>query len=338
MNETHIDSNRKELIVNRLEQFKKKQRRQAYVVTVFWFLLVAGFTIVISSFIQLHEAPIRNLILSFLCGVVIVNWIYFIPFLGILLIVTIRTRSRNFFFQLFPNLGLLVIITIAALSNFIEFKEDLLTFLFIGALLTIVVLECVFLRLVIKGARENKKPLFLWNFFQDSFEAYSSTIVSQQALLIHEVQNGYSQRPFFTNFPEITQYCSSLTKFKSQIQEYIHFLTERSELICWEIRENSVTLYPRMLMGNPDLGLGIKYLWVLFYKIIKKDGLTTVTINYNSQELSLRIAKQDYDLLNDVTYYLLGQLLLERFKQSIIAFLEDNHERAYSILFPLKGS
>ncbi len=162
--------------------------------------------------------------------------------------------------------------------------------------------------------------------------------MSQQALLIHEVQNGYSQRPFFANFPEITQYCSSLPKFKSKVQEYIHFLTERSELIGWEIRENLVTLYPRMLMGNPNLGLGIKYLWVLFFKIIKKDGLTTITINYNSQELSLRIAKQDYDLLNDVTYHLLGQLLLERFKQSIIAFLEDDHERAYSILFPLKGT
>ncbi|MFX0211727.1 MAG: hypothetical protein ACFFDT_37470 [Candidatus Hodarchaeota archaeon] len=338
MNETYLDRNRKELILKRVEQFKRKQKKQAYIVTTFWFLLVAGFTIVISSFFQLHEVPIRNIIISFLCGVVIVNWIYFIPFLGILLIVTIRTRSRNFFFQLFPNLGLLVIITIATLSNFIEFKEDILTFLFIGVLLMIVILECVFLRLVIQGARENKKPLFLWNFFQDSFEAYSSTIVSQQALLIHEVQNGYSQRPFFTDFTEITQYCSSVTKFKSQIREYIHFLTERSELIGWDIRDSSVTLYPRMLMGNPDLGLGIKYLWVLFFKIIKKEGLTTITINYNSQELSLRIAKQDYDLLNEVTYHLLSQLLLERFKQSIIAFLEDNRERAYSILFPLKGS
>ncbi|MFX1283388.1 MAG: hypothetical protein ACFFB5_07025 [Promethearchaeota archaeon] len=338
MNETYIDRNRKELILKRLKEFKRKQRRQAYIVTTFWFLLVAGFTIVISSFFQFHEAPVRNMIVSFLCGIVLVNWIYFIPFLGILIIITIRTRSRNFFYQLLPNLGLLVIITIAALSNFIEFKEDFLTFLFIVVLLVIVVLECVFLRLVIKGARENKKPLFLWNFFQDSFEAYSSTIVSQQALLIDEVQNGYSQRPFFTDFPEITQYCSSLTKFESKILGYIHFLTERSELIGWEIRENSVTLYPRMLMGNPDLGLGIKYLWVLFFKIIKKDGLTAITINYNSQELSLRIAKQDYDILNDVTYHLLGQLLLERFKQSIIAFLEDDYEKVYSILFPLKGS
>ena len=89
-------------------------------------------------------------------------------------------------------------------------------------------------------------------------------------------------------------------------------------------------------MGNPDLGLGVKYLWDLLLKIIKKDGLTTVTVNYNSQELSLRIAKQDYELLNDVTYHLLGQLLLERFKQSIAAFFEDDLEKSYSILFPLK--
>lgn len=88
-------------------------------------------------------------------------------------------------------------------------------------------------------------------------------------------------------------------------------------------------------MGYKNYGLGIRYMWEIFLKVIQKKKLTSITINFIEKEISLKVRKEDYNLLNDVTYHLLGQLVIERFKKSILAFLENNQEQAYSILFPL---
>jgi hypothetical protein len=120
------------------------------------------------------------------------------------------------------------------------------------------------------------------------------------------------------------------------MEEYARFLTERSELIGWDIDENSAILYPRVLMGRHDFGLGIRYLWDLLIRIYKKKELTTISISFESREISIRIAREDYDLLSEVTYHLLSQQILERFKQSIITFMEASIEESYKILFPLK--
>ncbi|MFX0181474.1 MAG: hypothetical protein ACFE95_00230 [Candidatus Hodarchaeota archaeon] len=337
MNESFLTKGRKNINSTRLKEFKTKQRKQALIATLTYSIIWVCLTVIFVAVFSMHESPIRNFIYALVLAAVIIYWFVSIPFLGILSVITVQTRSRNFFLQLLPNLGLPVVMTLAALSNFIEFEENLFTLIYIGFLLIIVILESVLLRLVIKGARENKKPLFLWSFYQDSFEAYSSTILAQQALLIEEEKDGYSQRPFFTNLTEISEYCISSAEFRSKIIQYVQFLTNKNELIGWKIEENRAILYPRVLIGQYNFGLGIWYLWNLLIKVIKKKGLTSITLNFSSQELSLKISKEDYNILSDVTYHLLGQLVLERFKRSIISFLENNYEEAYSILFPLEN-
>lgn len=337
MNEYFLTNDKKNINFTRLEEFKTKQRKQALIATFTYSIIWACLTVLLAAVFSIHESPIRNLIYALVFAAVIIYWFVSIPFLSILSVIIAQTRSRNFFLQLLPNIGLPVVMTLATLSNFIEFEENLFTLIYIGFLLVIVILESVFLRLVIKGARENKKPLFLWSFYQDSFEAYSSTILAQQALLIEEEKDGYSQRPFFTNFSEISKYCTSSAEFRSKIRQYVQFLTNKSEIIGWKIEENRAILYPRVLIGQYNFGLGVWYLWSLLIKVIKKKGLTSITLNFSSQELSLRIAKEDYNLLSDVTYHLLGQLVLERFKRSIISYLENDHKEAYSILFPLEN-
>ncbi|MFX0050014.1 MAG: hypothetical protein ACFE8U_01855 [Candidatus Hermodarchaeota archaeon] len=340
MNEISSKSNRRMKIDSRLSEFRNKQKKQAYLVTTVWFIIAISLTILIAVIFQLNESPLRNLISSFVITVVILSWINYIPFLGILISIVVRTRSKNYFKQLFPNLGLLVVITIVALINFIEFKEDLFTALFIGFLLIIIIFESIFLRLVIQDARQNIKPLFIWTFFQDPFMAYKSTILTQQALEllnIEEEQNGYSQRPFFAPFLELNHYCPTEEEFKSKIKDYAIFLTERSDLIGWECKTNIIRLYPRVLIGNPNMGLGIRYLWEVFAKVMRKKDLTYISINYETKELALSVSRQDYDLLNDVTYHLLGKSLLKRFKQSLIAYMKNGPEAAYIELFPLKN-
>ncbi|MHA2247935.1 MAG: hypothetical protein ACXADY_23515 [Candidatus Hodarchaeales archaeon] len=320
-------------VESRLIVFKQKQRKQAILVTVVWFIIATVLTLIIASSFQINESPIRNLIYSFVIAAVFLTWVNFIPFLGILISIVIRTRSKNYFNQLLPNIGFLFIITVVALINFIEIREDPATFLFIGLLLVIIILESIFLRLVVEEARNNTKPLFIWTFFQDPFITFLSTFLTHQALVISEEENGYSQRPFFTSFSEILQLCSSQEKFHAKLKEYAIFLTEKSELIGWDCKNTAITLYPRVLIGNPDLGLGIRYLWDILVKVLRKRDLTYISINYISGEISLSISRQDYALLNNVTFHRLGLSLLERFKKSIITFLTNDPEKSLLELY-----
>ena len=99
-------------------------------------------------------------------------------------------------------------------------------------------------------------------------------------------------------------------------------LTERGDLIGWDIQNNIIKLYPRILLANPNLGLGLRYLWDMLVKIVRKKDLTYLSINYDRKELSLSISYQDYALLDDVTFHLLGQSFLQRYKNKIIAKFE----------------
>jgi hypothetical protein len=119
---------------------------------------------------------------------------------------------------------------------------------------------------------------------------------------------------------------------------YSKFLAEKSELIGWEIRDGQAVLYPRVLLGQADFGVGIRYLWDLWFRIYRKKGLTAITIDYNLEEISLSIAREDYEWLGNVTYHLLAQKILKRFKQSIIAFLGNNLEKSYLSLFAEKAN
>jgi hypothetical protein len=257
-----------------------------------------------------------------------------IPFVGIMMTIVKRTKSRNYFYQVFPTMGILILVTVIAFSSTIRFNEDSIeTIIYIIVLVILLILESILLRLHVQGVKNNKKPLWFYSFFQDTFESYSSTILSQQALNIADLENGYTQRPFFSSFSEIKEICPTLESYHNGLNNYIQFLIERSELIDSEVRKEKVILYPRVLLGHTDFGVGIKYLWSLWLKIYHRRGLTTITIDYSSEEISLTVAREDYEWLGNVTYHILAQKILNQFKLSIIAFLNSEWEKSYSILF-----
>jgi hypothetical protein len=131
--------------------------------------------------------------------------------------------------------------------------------------------------------------------------------------------NGYSQIPFFLSFKEIDEYCATESSFQTEIVRIASNLTERGDLIGWDIQNNIIKLYPRILLANPNLGLGLRYLWDMLVKIIRKKDLTSLSINYDRKELFLSISYQDYALLDDVIFHLLEKSFLERYKNKIIA-------------------
>jgi hypothetical protein len=323
-----------ETVVSRKNEVTDKIRKQKYVLLIFWLIVTSFLTVGYYLVLNFHETPLRSLIFALLFAVTTVNWFINIPFVGIMMIIVIRTRSRNFFYQVFPTIGLLILVTVIAFSSTVRFSEDSVeTVIYTGILLILIVLESIMLRLHVQGIRNNKKPLWFYSFFQDTLESYSSTILSQQALKIADLQNGYTQRPFFASFSEIGGYCSSLKDYYSKMERYTRFLVEKSELIGWDIKDGQVVLYPRVLLGHADFGVGLRYLWELWIRIYRKKGLTAITIDYNLVEISLSIAREDYKWLGNVTYHLLAQQILERFKQSIAAFLDNDLDKSYLSLF-----
>lgn len=327
-----------QLANNRFKKFQREYRKQSYVTIAVWSLIIATLTILIywnqsgSSFSA--YSALRALIMSFFYAIVLVSLYVNIPFLIILAIIYLRARSKNFLFQLIPNLGLHLLIILTAITNFIQLDEnDPLMPFFIILLLLIVFLEMIFLYWSVRTARENRKPIFFWTFYQDSLAAYSSTILSHHALQISEEEDGYSQRPFFLSFSELETRFKEPKVFRENLREYALFLTEKSELIGWDISGNQIILYPRVLLGKYSPGVGLTFLWRLMFRILKKN-LTYIRIDFDSLEISLKVAEEDYQLLSDVTYHLLGFQLLNHFKNSILAFLRGDQKEAYSTLFP----
>jgi len=331
--------NRTEQLMNkRFKKFQREYRKQSYFTIAVWALIIAVLTILIywnqsgSSFSAF--SALRALIMSFFYAIVLVSLYVNIPFLIILTIIYLRAKSKNFLFQLIPNLGLQFLIILTAFTNFIQLDEnDPLMPFFIILLLFIAFFEMIFLYWNVHSVRDNRKPIFFWTFYQDSLAAYSSTILSHHALQINEEENGYSQRPFFLSFSELEDRLKEPETFREKLREYALFLTERSELIGWDISGEQIILYPRVLLGKYSLGVGLTFLWRLMVRILKKN-LTYIRIDFDSQEISLKVAEEDYKLLSDVTYHLLGFQMLNHFKNSILAFITGDREEAYSTLFP----
>ncbi|MFX0202498.1 MAG: hypothetical protein ACFFCW_40850, partial [Candidatus Hodarchaeota archaeon] len=216
---------RMEILPSQVRDIVEKIQKQTYILLIFWSIIIGTLTMIFYFTLRLPFPPARNLISSLLFAIVSVNWYISLPFFGVMLVIVARTKSRNYFYQLFPNLGILLIGTFVAFSNLMDFHEDSVEIrIYIGVLLIIIVLEIIFLRLLISGVKENKKPLFFWTFFQDTREAYASTILSQQALQISDMQNGYSQRPLFAPFSEISKHGTSLTEYQAILESYAKFL------------------------------------------------------------------------------------------------------------------
>ncbi|MFX1516057.1 MAG: hypothetical protein ACFFC6_07105 [Promethearchaeota archaeon] len=329
MNETEQITNK------RFKEFQKEYRKQSNITIAVWGLIIAVLTILIYWNLSNNDfSPLRNLIMSFFFAIVLVSLYVNIPFLIILIVIYFRVRSKNYLFQFIPNFGLQFLIILTVLSNFIRLDEtDPLIPLFIAFLLAIVFFESIFLYWNVRSVQKTRKPLFFWSFYQDSLTAFSSTIISRHALQIAEEENGYSERPFFLSFPELGEHFKDPEIFNTKIREYALFLTERSELIGWDVSQDQIFLYPRVLLGKYSPGVGLTYLWRLMIRVFRKD-LTYIRIDFDSQEISLKVAEEDYQLLSEVTYHLLGFQILLHFKRSILAFIFGNKEEAYSTLFP----
>lgn len=317
-----------DLIHSQILEFNARLRKRAnrnLVFTLFW--VVSGF-IILYAFLYVLKVPFETRIAAIVSILVIISWIFSIPYLGLLVIITFRTKHHDFALQLltllqfaiWPIFSIIGFRVIDSNDAFVVGSFIVLLPGFIGAISSQLIEKSIY-----------------WQTSKNPFEYYSSTILSQHALLISDRHDGYSQRPFFSNFHEIRSYCSSSVDFQLKIKNYVRFLANNGELIGWEVDEITAVLYPRVLMGLSNLPFpyDVRSLYQLLIRVYTKKDLTAVTINFDTEEVSLHINRDDYNELGDVTYHILGEQVLKRIKQSIVAFMQKDLCSSYSALFPV---
>ena len=321
-----------DLIHSQILEFNARQRKKSNKNLVFILLWVVGGIIFLYALLYVLKVPFGARLVVIISIMIVISWIMSIPYLGVLAIITFRTKHPDFALQLLTFLQLAImpiffIIGFSVTDSYDAYGYDAYGVgLFITSLPMIIGLISSILI---------EKPIF-WQISRLN-EYYSSTILSQHALRIRDRHNGYSQRPFFSNFHEIRSYCSSSADFQLKIESYVRFLNHNGALIGWKIHETTAVLNPRVLTSLPNLPFpfDIRSLYQLLIRVYTKKDLTTVTINFATEEVSLHINRDDYNELGDVTYHILGEQVLKRIKQSIVAFMQKDLCSSYSALFPV---
>ena len=277
------------------------------------------------------EAIFRHIISSFVVLLIGMAVILFIPCIGSLIILFSRARNRDYILEslgivlFFPGFPL-VIFTLVFSRNFFD---NHVFFSYISLLIPSFLILSLFCLIHVN------KPIFINSVRNDPFYNYFSILLSQPIFEISKYQDGYTQRPIHSEFNKLKQYFSTKEEFSREISEYLHFLANKGELFGWKSNDSSFRIYPRGLTPR-NFNISSPYsLYRFFYRLITFTGLTYLNIDWESQEISIHIAKDDYVNLMDVTFHMLGELVLKRFKMSIKHFAEDRKMESYYTLFSL---
>ncbi len=300
--------------------------RKTEILGILLFFLILGGVVLMGLFLDFFTFIdfTTSLLIFFTFAAIFLLIFMLFPFLWILIKVTYRTRNRNFAFQMFNYLQFTLICTIIyPVSYWLSFEKGQIdpripTLFFLSISIFFV------LRLFYRN------PLF-WD---EELIYRSSTLLSHQALHIDSEQDGYSQRPLFSVFPIMTEFISSPVEFQVQLEKYARFLGKKGVIVDWDIDETSAILYPRFL---------IKFVWKfwLIYQFLNrfrmKRNLTTIEISFSPPQLSIRVSPEDYKILaREVTFHSLGQHILGRVQQSLLAFFNNDLNMTYMALFPPK--
>ncbi len=303
-------------------EFPSTNRKRLFIRMVSFFVFVGCITLLIHFFLDL---PLTNLLFNiYILFMVPFLLIVAVPLIWILIKIIFRTRNRDFMYQLFVITQLTVVCCfIFPISVLFSFERELLAVTYLMLSMSLLIIFTVM--------KFSRKPIF-WN---SSLDYYSAPLLVHQAAEINEEQDGYSQRPLLVSFQEMEDFISSSAEFRVQLENYARFLGKKGELIDWDIKDTSVTLYPRFLIRTPNFLWDFRLFYQFLYRLLTRRNLTTIEIIFSAPQISIRVSAEDYDLLSrDVTFHLLGESILKCFKESLLAFLNHDLNAAYQNLFP----
>lgn len=270
---------------------------------------------------EYSNTPIfQKLMFSIVLSGTIILFPILAPNVILYLIVTMRTKSLDFFYRL-ASIILFYVFCLLSIFTFTN-RYHIAVILMVSFVLMV---SLVLMKL-------SKKPLLTWGYL---LEKYQETILTSQALAIIESKDGHSDRPFFQSFNELGEHITISQNFKPKLGDYVKFLGRKGELIGWKIDETKVILFPRFFMrGSESVVQSMKIFFQTFANILFLKGLTTVTIDYKRKEISLQVSEDDYHVLGEATYHLLGEKIIINFKESVIAFLQEEPDKALGLLYP----
>jgi hypothetical protein len=303
-------------------EFPGTNRKRLLIRMVSFFVLIGCIALLFHFFLDL---PITYLFFSiyilFLAPFLL---IVAVPLIWILIKITFRTRNRDFMLQLFVVIQLTVVCCfIFPISVLFSFERELLTVTYLMLSMSLIILGIVM--------NFSHKPIF-WN---SSLDYYSAPLLVHQSAEINGEQDGYSQRPLLVSFQEMEDFISSSAEFRVQLEKYARFLGKKGELIDWDIKDTSVTLYPRFLIRTPNFLWEFRLFYQFLYRLLTRRNLTTIEIIFSAPQISIRVSAEDYDLLSrEVTFHLLVESILKCFKESLLAFFNQDFNAAYQNLFP----
>jgi hypothetical protein len=176
--------------------------------------------------------------------------------------------------------------------------------------------------------RFSRKPIF----WLDWLDPDRLTIINKGATDIHEVEDGYSQRPLFLPFTEISDYIYDIAAFQEKFQRYAKFIARKGEFIDWSLKEKSIIFRPRFLIQAPNILLRPIRFFKFWNNFRIKKELTTIKLDYVTKNLSIRVSSGDYTMLeHEVTFHLLLEKILQLVKESMIKFLEGDLKSSYNV-------
>ena len=305
-------------------EFSRIDRKTEILGTLMFFLVLGGgvlMALFLDFFTFIDFSTSLFIFFTFLAIFLLIFMLF--PFLWILIKVTYRTKNRSFAFQMGNYLQFTLICTIIyPVSYWLSFEKGQVdprfqTLYFLS--------YSIFF--VLKLFHRN---ILLW----DELTYKDSTLLSHQALYIDSEQNGYSQRPLFSFFPIMTEFISSPVEFHVQLEKYARFLGKKGVIIDWDIDDTSAILYPRFLIK-----FHLKF-WLIYQFLNRfrmKRNLTTIEISFSPPKISIRVSPEDYKILaREVTFHSLGQHILGRLQQSLLAFFNNDLNMTYMALFPPK--
>lgn len=245
-----------------------------------------------------------------------------------MVILVLITFSRTYYTGYIKELLILLqeIIMILLIFYFSLIEPNILYF---------VVLLFTFSSITALGYSLLKKPLF-WDRFslekQLMYNDQKTDIILNQARHISEHEDGYSARPIVVDFSDII---SQINDEKLVIEKTIDlgtFLAERGYLIGYDYKNNQVKMFLRTsLLQKSDLLRPILF-FKRYLNVVKKKDLTVVIFDFHAKELYFKLNRNDYLLLDNITYHSLGNRLLKNFKTSLKYYLADDFDNCENIL------
>ena len=179
-----------------------------------------------------------------------------------------------------------------------------------------------------------EKPL-AWNNKAYSVESFRSDVLLKQSKFINHFEDGYSPRPVFEDLSEIFNEKKDQTDLLDELEKYAKFLSKKGDLIGFSIHEKKISLYLRTTFLQRSEITKVSLFLRKFIQVVRKRNLSVITMDVNTKEMSIKLNKLDYNVLDNRTYHLLAERILNQFKTSLIEFLKGDIFVSYQKIDPM---